>query len=153
MVQNTQGVFGNGSQGLLGLGRSSGNDSYITGILKTRGWSKMLFGLAVNPYNSTANATTEQSAGSLNVRELNSNLYSGDISWQQIAKVTDAPPTVPTDWALTFDSYQISFGSQSTFSSGGGATIEPYFPEIRIPSSEATDFCSSFFYGNRVYAD
>jgi len=145
MVQNTEGIFGNGSLGLLGLGRSSGNDSYLSGVLKSRGWNSVLLGLAVNPYNSTANATTEQLGGSLNFQELNSNLYSGEVSWQPTAKVTNAPANIPTDWALQFDSYQMSFGSRTTFSSGGGATIDPFFPEFMIPGSEATDFCSSIF--------
>lgn len=142
MVQSTEGIFGSGSAGFLGLGRSSGNDSYTSTILQNRGWSKLLFGLALNPYNSTA---TMQSAGVFTVQELNQNLYDGDVSWQPIANVTDVPKNVPTDWAIKFQSYDISSGSQTTHSSGGVAIIEPYFPELRIPSSEATDFCSSIF--------
>ena len=145
MVQSTEGVFGNGSAGFLGLGRSTGNDSYTSAILQSRGWSKLLFGLALNPYNSTADTTTAQSAGLFSVQELNKDMYNGEVFWQPIANVTDVPENVPTDWALKFDSYDLSSGSQSTHSSGGVAIIEPYYPELRIPSSEAIDFCSSIF--------
>jgi hypothetical protein len=140
MAQNTQGVFGNGTSGFLGLGRSAGNDSYLSGMLRSRGWNKVMLGLALNPYNSTANV---QPAGSLTVKELNQDLFKGGVSWQPVARVADVPSNMPTDWALKFDSYQISFGSQTTFSLGGVAVIDPYFPELRIPSAEATDFCSS----------
>ena len=146
MVQNTAGIFGHGSQGLLGLGRSSGNDSFITTALQGRGWKKMLFGLAVNAYDATAGQSAGQSAGSLTVRELNSDLYSGEVSWQPVAKLTDVPANVPTDWALKFESYRMTLGSRTTVSSGGGATVDPYFPEIKIPSNEATDFCLSNFF-------
>jgi hypothetical protein len=152
-VQSTEGVLGNGSSGFLGLGRSSGNDSYTSAVLQSRGLSTLLFGLALNSYNSTADTTTQQSAGSLTLLELNQNLYDGEVSWQPIANVTDVPNNVPTDWALKFDSYDISFGSQSTHSSGGVAIIEPYFPEMRIPSSEAMDFCLSIFCEIRLYTD
>lgn len=153
MAQSTEGVFGNGSSGILGLGRSSGNDSYTTSILHTRGWSKVLFGLALNSYNPAADTTTGKSAGSFTVQELNQNLYDGEVSWQPIANVTGVPNNVPTDWALKFDSYDISSGSQSTHSSGGVAIIDPYFPELRIPSSEAMDFCSSIFRETRLYTE
>ena len=153
LVQSSEGVFGSGSAGFLGLGRSSGNDSYPSSILQSRGWNKLLFGLALNPYNSTADVAAEQSAGVFTVQELNRGLYDGDVSWQPIAKVTDVPDNVPTDWAIKFESYDISSGSQSTHSSGGVAIIEPYFPELRIPSKEATDFCSSSFHDIRLYTD
>ena len=153
LVESAEGVFSKGSSGLLGLGRSSGNDSYTTGILQSRGWSKVLLGLALNPYNSTADTTAAKSAGSFTVRELNRNLFNGSVSWQPIAKVTDVPSNVPTDWALIFDSYQISSGYQSTVSTGGVAIIEPYFPELRIPSGEAMDFCSSIFRQIRLDTD
>jgi hypothetical protein len=155
MVESAEGVFGNGSSGFLGLGRSSGNDSYATGILQSRGWSNVLFGLALNAYNSTTDAITAQSqtAGSFTVRELNRDMFDGEVSWQPIAKVAGVPNNVPTDWALKFDSYQISSGSQNTRSSGGVAIIEPYFPELRIPSSEAMDFCSSVCREIRLYTD
>lgn len=153
MAQSTEGIFGNGSAGFLGLGRSSGNDSYTTAILQTRGWSKLLFGLALDPYNSTADTTAVQSAGVFTVQELNKDLYDGEVSWQPIANVTDVPNNVPSDWAIKFESYDISSGSQTTHSLGGVAIIEPYFPELRIPSSEATDFCSSIFREIHLYTD
>jgi len=153
MIESTEGVLGNGSSGFLGLGRSSGNDSYTTAILQSRGWNSLLFGLALNAYNSTADTATAQSAGSFTVLELNQDLYDGQVSWQSIANVTGVPNNVPTDWALKFDSYDISSGSRSTHSSGGVAIIEPYFPELRIPSSEAMEFCSSIFRVTRLYTD
>jgi hypothetical protein len=144
VVQNSQGVFGNGSSGFLGLGRSAGNGSYFSGILNSRGWSDVLFGLSLNNYvASSANATTTQSAGSFNVRELNTDLFTGQIYWQSIAQISDVPANMPADWAIKFDSYRIMFDSKATSSSGGVAIIEPYFPEVRIPGSEARDFCSS----------
>jgi len=153
MAETTEGVFGNGASGFFGLGRSTGNDSYISGIMRSRKWDNVLFGLALDTYDSTDNTTTTQNAGSFNVRELNKGLFDGEVSWQPIAKVTDAPIDIPTDWALKFDSYQLSFGSQNVFSAGGVAIIEPYFPELRIPSSEAIDFCSSIFRRIRLYTD
>ena len=142
MVQNTTGIFGNGASGFLGLGRSSGSASYISGMLQGRGWKNTTLGLALNTFNGSS--SSGQSAGSLTVQELDPNQYTGQVHWQPLAQVTDVPANTPADWALKFDSNKLTFGSQSASSSSGGqAIIDPYFSEIRIPSSDATDFCSS----------
>lgn len=146
VVQNTSGILGEGVSGIVGLGRSTGNQSLMSGIINSKGWKNLTFGFAFNTYNSSAgntNTTTQQSAGSFTVREVNSAQFSGQLSWQPIARVAGVPKTMPTDWAINFSSYKIQFGNQSTTNSGGVAIVEPYFQELRIPRDEAVDFCSS----------
>jgi hypothetical protein len=146
MIENTEGVLADGVSGFIGLGRSTGNDSYITGIINAQGWKNLTFGFAFNPFNtsaSPASATATQSAGSFTVREVNSGLFAGEISWQPLASTSGVPKNVPADWAIKFDSYKITSGSQSTTNSGGVAIIDPYFQELRIPRDEAVEFCSS----------
>jgi hypothetical protein len=110
----------------------------------TRGRTTSTFGFALNKFdNSAANATTVQSAGSLSVRENNPDSFAGEIHWQPLAQTANVPGNMPSDWAIKFDSYKISFGNQSTTNSGGVAIIEPYFQELRIPNDEAVNFCSS----------
>jgi len=133
-------VLGKNVSGFIGFGRSAGNDSYVSRIIISQGWKNATFAFAFNRFNAS---DTTQSAGSLTVREVNPNLFTGDIYWQPLARVTDVPKNLPTDWSIKFDSYKISFGSQDTTSSEGVAIIEPYFREIRIPNKEAVDFCSS----------
>ena len=144
MANSTAGILGTGVSGFVGFGRSTGNASYISGILNSSGWKNVTLGFAFNPFNPTAtNATALQSAGSLTVRELNPDLFAGEIYWQPLTQVTGVPKHTPSDWAIKFDSYRLKFGSQRITSSGGIAIIEPYFQEVRIPSDEATEFCSS----------
>jgi len=151
MIQDTAGVLGSNVSGIVGFGRSTGNDSYVSGIVNTRGWGNATFGLALDQFTvstaNAANATAGQSAGSLTVGDLNSDLYDGEIDWQPVAEVNNVPKNVPSDWAIKFDSYDLTFGSKTTTNTGGVAIIEPYFQEIRIPSKEATDFCSSVLTG------
>lgn len=142
MIKSTDGVLEDGVSGLVGLGRSTGNDSYISGIINSQaGWEDLLFGFAFNAFN--ANATAAQSAGSFTVWELNPALFAGKISWQPLVRTTGVPKNMPADWAINFDSYKVKFGSQSITNSGGVAIIDPYFQELRIPQNEAMDFCSS----------
>ena len=146
MVQNTTGILGEGVSGFVGLGRSTGNQSLMSGIINSKGWKNLTFGFAFNTYNSSAgntNTTAQQSAGSFTVREVNSAQFSGQLSWQPLARVASAPKNMPADWAITFTSYKIQVGNQSTTNSGGVAIVEPYFQELRIPQDEAEDFCSS----------
>ena len=133
-------MLGKNVSGLVGFGRSTGNDSYVSGIINNQGWENATFAFAFNRFNAT---DTTQSAGSLTVREVNPNLFTGDIYWQPLARVTGVPTNIHTDWSIKFESYKISFGSRTTTSSGGVAIIDPYFQELRIPSMEAVDFCSS----------
>ena len=143
MVQNTTGILGSGASGFVGFGRSTGNDSYVSGLVNNQESNNMTFGFALNKFDSSANATTSQSAGSLSVRETNPDSFAGEIHWQPLAPITNVPTNMPSDWAIKFDSYKISFGNQSTTNSGGVAIIEPYFQELRIPSDEAVEICSS----------
>lgn len=146
MVQNTTGILGEGVSGIVGFGRSSGNQSLLSGIINGKGVKNCTFGFAFNTYNSSAgntNTTAQQSAGSFTVRELNSAQFSGQLSWQPLARVANAPKNTPADWAINFNSYKIQFGNQSITNSGGVAIVEPYFQELRIPQDEAQDFCSS----------
>jgi hypothetical protein len=125
----------------VGLGRSTGNDSYVSGIINSQGWKNLMFGFAFNSFNAASTAT--QSAGSIHVREVDPGMFHGEISWQSLASISGVPKNVPTDWSINFDSYKITFGSQSTTNLGGVAIIDPYFQELRIPRDEATAFCSS----------
>ena len=146
MVNNTSGVLGEGVSGFVGLGRSTGNDSYISGILNTQKWKNITFGFCFNSYNGSAgdtNTAAQQAAGSFTVREVNSAQFSGELSWQPLARTAGVPKNVPADWAIKFDSYRVQFGNQTTTSTGGVAIVEPYFQEIRIPTEEAVAFCSS----------
>ena len=148
MIQDTEGVLGSNVSGFVGFGRSTGNDSYVSGIVNSNGLGNATFGFALDRFNvSAANATAMQSAGSITVGELNPNLFAGEIYWQPVAKVDNVPMNIPTDWAIRFDSYNLTFENQTTTNTGGVAIIEPYFQEIRIPSKEATDFCSSVLTG------
>jgi len=140
MIENTNGVLVEGASGLVGLGRSTGNDSFISGVLNTRGWTNLTFGFAFNAFN--AYGSTTQSAGSFNVREVNPSMFAGELSWQPLARISGVPKNIPTDWAISFDSYKITSGSQSTTNSGGVAVIDPYFQELRIPRNEAMEFCA-----------
>ena len=148
MVNNTSGVLGAGVSGFIGLGRSTGNDSYITGILNTQKWKNITFGFAFNSFTSfngsaaNPDAAAQQAAGSFTVREVNTAQFAGEISWQPIQRTSGVPKNTPSDWAIKFDSYRVQFGNQTTTSSGGVAIVEPYFQEIRIPTQEAVDFCS-----------
>jgi len=141
MIQNTTGVLSEGVSGFIGLGRSTGNDSLMSGIINGRGWKNLTFGFAFNGFN--ASSTTTQSAGSFTVRELNPRMFAGEVAWQPLAQVSGVPTTMPTDWAIKFDSYKITSGSQSTTNLGGVAIIDTYFRELRIPRDEAIEFCSS----------
>ena len=140
LIQRTEGMLGGNVSGLVGFGRSSGSDSYVSGIINSQGWKNATFAFAFNKFNAS---DSRQAAGSLNVRELNPDLFTGDIHWQSLAQVTDVPKTMPSDWSIKFDSYKTSFGSQTTDGSGGVAIIEPYFQELRLPNKEGVDFCSS----------
>ena len=140
MIERTNGILAGGVSGLVGLGRSTGNDSYISGVLNTRGWTNLTFAFAFNAFNAY-NAT--QSAGSFTVREVNPSMFTGELFWQPLARISGVPPNIPTDWAISFDSFKITSGSQSTTNSGGVAIIDPYFQELRIPRNEAMEFCSS----------
>lgn len=140
MIQSTEGLLGQNVSGFVGFGRSSGSDSYVSGIISSQGWNNATFAFAFNRFNVSDSG---QSAGSINVRELNPDLFTGDIHWQTLAQVTDVPKTMPSDWAIKFDSYKMSFGSQTTDGSGGVAIVEPYFQELRIPNKEGMDFCWS----------
>jgi hypothetical protein len=152
MVQSTEGVLGNGSAGFLGLGRSYNNDSFISGVLRDRGWRNVTFGLALNTYNvSIADTTTVQPAGSLTMRELNPNLFTGEIHWQPVSHVTDLQGNTSSSWDVEFDSYKIGLGSKGVTNPGGVATIDPSYRDLRLPSSEATAFCSSILAELTVY--
>ncbi len=146
MVQNTTGILGEGASGVIGLGRSTGNTSLMSGIINSKGWKNLTFGFAFNTFSTSVdgtNTTAPQSAGSFTVREVNSAQFSGQLSWQPLARVDGVPKNMPSDWAVKFDSYKVQFGSQSTTTSGGVAIVEPYFQELRIPRDEASEFCSS----------
>jgi hypothetical protein len=142
MVNSTAGVLANGASGFVGWGRSTGNDSYLSGIINSQGWRNATFGFAFNPFNSSAaaNATALQPAGSISVRQVNPALYTGEIYWQPLVQATGVPQNMPTDWSIKFDSYKIKFGSKLTNNPGGVAIIEPYFQELRIPRDEAIEF-------------
>lgn len=145
MVNNTTGVLGAGVSGFIGLGRSSGNNSYISGILNSQNWKNITFGFAFNSYNaSTASTNTaaQQAAGSFTVRQVNTGQFAGQLSWQPVSRAAGVPPNVPADWAIKFDSYRVQFGNLTTTTTGGVAIVEPYFQELRIPTGEAVDFCS-----------
>lgn len=142
MIKSTDGVLEDGVSGLIGLGRSTGNDSYISGIINSQaGWDDLMFGFAFNAFN--AKATAAQSAGSFTVWDLNTALFIGNISWQPLVRTAGVPKNMPVDWAINFDSYKIKLGFRSITNSGGVAIIDPYFQELRIPQNEAMDFCSS----------
>lgn len=150
MIKDTAGILAEGVSGFVGLGRSSGNDSYVSGIINSQGWKNLTFGFAFNAFNASAantanaaNATAAQSAGAFTVRELNPDMFSGEISWHPVVRTAGVPKNVPADWAINFESYRIKFGSQSINNPGGVAIIDPYFQELRIPHDEAVDFCSS----------
>jgi hypothetical protein len=155
MVRTVKGIFGNGASGLIGLGRSTGNTSYVSEILRAKGWKSVVFGFALNGYNGSSDTPIiAQSAGSFTVRELNPAMFTGEVYWQPLAQATDVPKSTPTDWAINFDSYQISLGSQvHIYGSGGVAIIEPYFQEIRLPTNEATGYLFVYTCGIRSYAD
>jgi len=143
-VESTAGILGAGVSGFVGFGRSTGNASYLSGIINSQGWENATFGFSFNTFSATvANDTAPRSAGSITVRELNPGLFTGEIFWQPLTQLTGIPTHTPSDWSIKFDSYKLKFGSQITTSSGGIAIIEPYFQEVRIPLGEATEFCSS----------
>lgn len=147
MIKDTAGILAEGVSGFVGLGRSTGNDSYISGIINSQGWKNLTFGFAFNAFNASAanaaNATAAQSGGAFTVRELNPAMFSGEINWHPVVRASGVPKNVPADWAINFDSYKIKFGDKSINYAGGVAIIDPYFQELRIPQDEALDFCSS----------
>lgn len=139
MAEDTRHLFANGAAGLLGLGRSAGNMSFIDAIFREhRGWNALPIGLALDPTNSA-------NAGSMDLHQIDPRMYQGDLhTVAAVNRSQDIPINMPADWALTLDSWAVDVGGIRTeFNTGGVAIIEPYFPEIRLPQELAMKFCKN----------
>jgi hypothetical protein len=148
MAENSTGVFGNGAAGLLGLGRSSGKDSFFNAVFSEHAaWQNVTLSIALNNPNSSENPGN---AGQIDLRETDPDLYEGEIKYQSvIASAGDVPTNYPADWSLHLDSWVVDTGGVRTeHTTGGVAIVEPYFPEIRFPQDQALLFCKhhSAFY-------
>lgn len=133
--------FANGAAGMLGMGRSSGNASFIDTVFKSHpAWQNLTIGIALNPKGA-------ESAGVIDLTQPDPSLYQGDVKFNPIvAAATDIPTNYPADWSLHLDSWTVDTGSIRTeHTTGGIAIVEPYFPEIRFPQEQATLFCRFLF--------
>jgi hypothetical protein len=124
---------------MVGLGRSSGNSSFIDTVFNThKAWNNLTIGIALNPKGSTE-------AGEMDLTETDPSLYKGQLKFNPVvAAATDVPTNYPADWSLHLDSWTVDTGSVRTeYTTGGIAIVEPYFPEIRFPQDQALLFCTS----------
>ncbi|PVG01820.1 acid protease [Serendipita vermifera] len=140
MAENATGVFGNGAAGLLGLGRSSGKDSFFSAVFSEhQAWQNVTLSIALNNPNSSENPGN---AGQIDLRETDPDLYEGNIVYQSVvASAGDVPVNYPADWSLHLDSWIVDTGGVRTeHTTGGVAIVEPYFPEIRFPQDQALLF-------------
>lgn len=137
MAEDTRNLFANGAAGLLGLGRTAGNMSFVAAIFREhKGWASLPIGLALDP-------TDSNNAGYMDLHQIDTSFYDGDLHQVPVtAAGSDLPVNMPSDWSLTLDSWSVDIGdSRFEHTSGGVAIIEPYFPEIRLPQDQAVLFC------------
>lgn len=128
---------------MLGLGRSSGNASFIDTVFNNyKAWENLTIGISLNSKGSSV-------AGAIDLKETDPSLYGGEIKYSQVVQPSgDIPVNYPADWSLRLDSWTVDTGAIRTeHAQGGIAIVEPYFPEIRFPQNQALLFCEYWFLG------
>ncbi|KAG8832744.1 hypothetical protein FRC17_000754 [Serendipita sp. 399] len=152
VANDSQNFFANGAAGLLGLGRSSAQDSFIDTVFRDhQGWKSLAIGLALDAApkeDPSAPTAPPKPAGVITMRQTDSSLYEGSIKYSPVllanaSEVQQAgtPVNYPSDWSLKLDSWTVQAGRTRTqYTLGGVAVVEPYFPEIRMPQDQAMLF-------------
>lgn len=140
LANDTLNFFANGAAGMIGLGRSGGDDSFVNNLFRLHaGWQNISIGLSLNGQAAAAAGN----AGVMDVRAIDSSW--GDIKYSPVVNVgttTDIPTNYPADWSLNLTSWTVDAGGLRTeHTTGGIAIVEPYFPEIRFPLDQALIFC------------
>jgi hypothetical protein len=137
VANQSNGFFANGASGLIGLGRSGGDASFISTVFRANEeWDNLTIGLALN-------GATAPQPGVMDLRTTDSSYYDGDIEYSPVVTApNDVPTNYPADWSLHLDSWTVgTSGIRTEHTTGGVAIVEPYFPEIRFPQDQAFLFC------------
>ncbi|CCA73636.1 hypothetical protein PIIN_07589 [Serendipita indica DSM 11827] len=145
VADESNGIFGNGASGLLGLGRRAGNDSFIETVFRNyRGWQNFTIGLQLNNPNEVDPNGTVKSAGVMDFRATDTQ-YNDQITYNPVvvASNDDIPSNYPNAWSLKLDSWSATADGWTVGrNTGGVAVVETSITDIRFPYEEAEAFYS-----------
>jgi hypothetical protein len=131
-------AFGPDTSGVFGLGTNinTGNfsDTVFGGFFSRNPTSSnFTFGMALNPPTVASN-----DGGALHWLAPDSSAYQGQISWTNVVKSNSSSASIMSDWVVQMNGWTFTSGSNSSaITSNGSAVVDPYYPDIYLPQSQA----------------
>ena len=164
LVANSSNLFSDVTSGLLGLGTNANGKSGDFYDTLFGGWltrnptrNNFTFGMALQPPDFTSDGDLGN-GGTLHWVVPDPSAYIGEVVWNNASVALTAPdepaesdtsadvtPELPeADWRIAIDEWSVTGGGSalSRELSSSFAIIEPFYPNIYFPESEAAILCS-----------